>query len=365
MEGPAVHYNIGVSAWQLGRLELAADAFLIVAQQPEMAALAHYNLGLVSLRQDDADAARAWFLRARDGSDDPALQRLAEAQLDRLVPAAVTATSTPSRAAPRVFVAASLGYDDNVALLADGDVLGATDTASALAETSLGLSIPLGRSFSVEAGGFALRHADAAEFDQSGVQAEFVYRPQAGAWRGEMGAGAGVNWLDGETFEERVGLLLGASRGIATDWRLQLGYRLEDIEGSPPFTGLSGQRHEAGLQLDRRIGVQRIRLGYRLELNDRASEALSADRHRLDAEWQRDLDERLRMVLGAKWRYSHTSMQPASRTERRLELAAGVAGPLPGRWEWFLQYDWTRNDATDALLDYRRHRIMAGFQGLF
>src|SRR5688572_18813688 len=41
MSGPAVHFNIGVSAYKLSRWERAETAFREVARTPEMAALAH------------------------------------------------------------------------------------------------------------------------------------------------------------------------------------------------------------------------------------------------------------------------------------------------------------------------------------
>jgi len=367
MDGAAVHYNIGVSAWELGRLELAREAFLVVARSPEMAALAYYNLGLVSLRRDDPEAARDWFRQARERSDDATLRGLTDLQLEGLAPRAATAERAPRRTRDPalVFVAASLGYDDNVALVADGDLLGSSDTPSAFAETSLGLSVPLRGAFSLEAAAFILRHADASEFDQAGVQAELVYQADLGAWDGEIAGGAGLNWLDGEEYEQRFSMLLGATRRIATDWRLRVQYRFEDIDGSVPFERLSGQRHEAGAALYRSVGARRLRLEYRLELNDRASAALSADRHLLDAEWELELSNRLRVGFGAGWRDSRTEVRVFDLTERRLELAAGLAGPLAGRWEWSLRYDWTRNDATSAFFDYQRHRVVAGVQGLF
>ncbi|NGX16966.1 tetratricopeptide repeat protein [Wenzhouxiangella sp. XN24] len=367
MDGAAVHYNIGVSAWELDRLELAREAFLVVARSPEMAALAYYNLGLVSLRRDDPEAARDWFRRAREHSEEETLRELAELQLEGLAPAAATVGRVARRARDPVlvFVAASLGYDDNVALVADGDLLGSSDTPSAFAETSLGLSVPLGGAFSLEAAGFVLRHADASEFDQAGAQAELVYQAALGAWDGEIAAGAGLNWLDGEEYEQRFTMLLGATRRFATDWRLQLQYRFEDIDGSAPFERLSGRRQEAAVALYRRVGAQRLWFEYRLEFNDRDSAALSADRHRLDVEWERELHNRLRVGFGAGWRDSRTEVRVFDLTERRLELAAGLAGPLAGRWEWSLRYDWTRNDAKTPFFDYQRHRVVAGVQGLF
>jgi Flp pilus assembly protein TadD len=47
MQGPAVHFNIGVAAYRSGELARAERAFREVAATPAMAALAYYNLGMV------------------------------------------------------------------------------------------------------------------------------------------------------------------------------------------------------------------------------------------------------------------------------------------------------------------------------
>ena len=94
MPGPAVHYNMGVCAWETGDLSLAETAFHAAAQTPSMAPLAHYNLGLVALRRGDAQEAESWFRRAYDDSDDPRLAQLASAQLEQLG-AAPTRISPP------------------------------------------------------------------------------------------------------------------------------------------------------------------------------------------------------------------------------------------------------------------------------
>ena len=64
MSGPAVHFNIGVCAYRLGRWSRAASAFREVARTPEMAPLAHYNLGLVALGDGKRDEAARWFAQA-------------------------------------------------------------------------------------------------------------------------------------------------------------------------------------------------------------------------------------------------------------------------------------------------------------
>jgi len=362
LDGPAVHYNIGVCAWELGKLELAETAFQAAADSPGMAALAQYNLGLISLRRGEEQAARTRFLLARDASDDPRLQQLASTQLERLD--AIPGDVAPRRR-PLVFLSAQAGYDDNVVLTDDGALLGISDTGSAFAEAQAALSAPLRGRLSLEADAFLLRYAELDEFDQAGAQLDLVYRPALGRWRGELGAGYRLDQLDGERFEDRRKLLLGASRKLDERWDLRLRYRFEDVEGGDSFESLSGSWQEASVTLRRRDGSSRLRLEYRLEVNNRDDEAVSPDRHRADVQWITDLPWRTEMALGGAWRYSSYSQPQGERSERQAQLSAALLGPISGGWEWTLRYDWTRNSTSLETFAYTRHRVYAGIQQIF
>ena len=361
LAGPAVHFNIGVSAWELGELDTAEDAFRIAARTPEMAALARYNLGLISLRRGDEHAAAALFARVRDEATDASLRRLAMAQLDALGLAAPP--TAPQR--PLFFIALHGGYDDNVALVADGELLGVSDTDSALLETQLAMIAPLPADFRLEASAYLLRYQALDEFDQEGLRLDLYYHRDLGAWRGEVGAGYGLSRLDGERFEDQRGLSLSATRALVSRWDLRLRYRYDDIEGRAPFTTLSGDRHEASIRLRQRHEDQQLRLEYRFELNDRAGEEVSPDRHSLSAEWATAWRAGMQGSLGLGWRNSRYTPDGGAWSEQRLVASAGLLGPIARGWEWVLRYDWTRNSASLEDLEYRRHRVIAGVQGLF
>lgn len=363
LAGPAVHYNIGVCAWQLGRLDEAEAAFLVVADHPGMAATAYYNLGLISQRRGDRGSARAWFERARAGSDDDGLRRLAAAQLE--TPAPTVPAVTPSARRTVVYAAIQAGYDDNVALVADGEVLGISDTASAFAQAQLAARVPLGASVRLEASGYLLRYTQLEEFAQAGGRLGLVARRALGAWQGELGADHALNQLDGERFEDRSGLSLAATRPLGAAWDVRLRYRFEDISGREPFESLTGDRHEASLRLRRRADGHHLDLEYRYEANDRAADAVSPDRHRIAAEWTLDAPARMQARFGLGWRHSSYQLAGGRQTERQGLASAALLGPLAGRWRWLVQYDWTRNDASAAEFGYTRQRLFAGVDALF
>lgn len=363
-DGPAIHYNIGVCAWWLGELETAEEAFLATAAYPAMAPLAHYNLGLVARRRGDDAAARRWFSLALDGSaSDPALNQLAAGALAGLPPPAASPADARQRGA--VYLAANVGYDDNVALLADGDLVGVSDLDSGYGELQLAALGPLGRDFAVQGGAYLLNYADLPELDQAGAQLELWFRPAIGAWRAEIGAGYALNQLDGERFEDQRRLALGLTRRFGDDWRLRWRVEYDDIEGRAPYAGLTGDRLGTRVQLRRYLDTAQWQLEYRFEANDRDNPEFSPDRHRVDAEWRQDLARGLQLHAGIGWRHSSYDTPGLSWNEQRATALLGLSGPLAGAWEWIVRYDYTRNNATLEEFDYTRNRGFAGVQASF
>lgn len=366
LDGPAVHYNIGVCAWELGQLDLAEQAFLDTSRAPAMAPLAYYNLGLVSRRRGDIAAARDWFLRARDAAGaDEAVRQLAATGLAALPPAPTGVDTASTTARTAVFLSVAAGYDDNVALVADGELLGVSELDSPYTELQAAIAAPLPADLSLQAGAFMVNYADLPEFDQSGAQLELLYTPRLAAWRLELGGRYGLSRLDGARFEDQRSLLLGANRLIAGDWQLRLRLRYADIEGQAPYEGLTGDRVEAALRLRRQAGPHRFQAEYRFETNDRASAELSPERHRIDLAWDRDIARGLRASLVLGWRHSRFDTTEFSWTERRTNAGASLGGPIHGAWEWLLRYDWADNNASLADFEYDRNRIFAGVQAAF
>jgi tetratricopeptide (TPR) repeat protein len=363
LSGPAVQYNIGVSAWELGRLDEAEAAFLAVAEYPSMAPTAYYNLGLISKRRGDEDSARNWFERARAGSDDDNLRRLAAIQLGELEPLPVRVP--PAAPRPVLYLAMQAGYDDNVALVADGEVLGVSDTGSAFAESQLAAVVPLGADLRLEGSAFIGRYPDLGQFDQTGGGVGLTARRALREWHGEIGVGLALNQLDGDRFEDRRSVTLTALRALPEDWDLRMRYRYEDITGRGLFSSLSGDRHEASLRLRHRADAYRLRLEYRFETNDREGDLVSPDRHGVDAEWTLDAYRGVQALLGLGWRHSSYSRADGGQSEQRGFASAGLLGPLAGRWLWTARYDWTRNSASAEEFDFTRQRLFAGVEAVF
>jgi hypothetical protein len=97
-----------------------------------MAPLAHYNLGLVAVAEHKEEQAARWFAQARSETSDERLQSLSTDQLARL--------PRPVERNWYAYGAVAAGYDDNVALVSNGDVLGVT--ASTMRSRSCRLRSP-------------------------------------------------------------------------------------------------------------------------------------------------------------------------------------------------------------------------------
>jgi hypothetical protein len=356
MQGPAVHYNVGVAAFRLQRYERARVAFEQVAQTPEMAALAHYNLGLIARAEGNDALARDFFTRVRAETQDARLQSLAAKQLGE-----------PDPLAPLVwgaFAASGVGYDDNVTLTANGNAFGIARESDFYADTQLVGSLSFGSGWRVDGDLSLLNYADLDEFDQWGVGFSGRYRFALHDWIADAGAQFSAAWLDGAPFEQRQSLFMQATRSLNDTWRVRGRVRLSNINGASDYPGYDGLRHEASVRLNRDSADWMMSFGYLFEVSDYDSAALSAVRHMLLADARR-IVTRLWSLRGTlSYRVSEYDEQ-AIGSEDRVELALGAERALTDRWSLVLQYLFTDNSASTRDYDYQRNRLFAGVEATF
>jgi tetratricopeptide (TPR) repeat protein len=353
MSGPAVHFNIGVCSYKLGRWARAETAFREVAHTPQMAALAHYNLGLVALGAGQSDEAMRWFGQVEHETSDERLKSLAMARLAQL--------PSPPERNWLAFGSFAAGYDDNVALISGGDVLGVSGTDDSFAELQLAATAPLVGDWRFDGGLVLLDYTDLDSFDQLSINAGARYRMALREWAGEAGLQLTYATLDGNGFENKRMLLLQATRPLPDDWRLRVRYRFSDIDGLDGFDGLDGTRHELGLRGLWRRGSWDVTVDYRFDKTDYADEALSFDRQQLsvDAEYELDANWTLQASL-AHDRSSYD--QAANGSEDRTELALAVTRDFGSQWRAFVRYAYADNQADLPEFDYERNWISAGVE---
>ena len=319
-----------------------------------MAPLAHYNLGLVALAESKDDEAARWFALAHREAGDERLRSLATEQLARL-----------QRAVPErnwlAYGSIAAGYDDNVALVSSGDVLGVSGIDDMFAELQLAAAAPLTGRWRFDGGIVLLDYQDLDSFDQLSVNASARYRMPLGAWSSEAALQLAYATLDSEGFENTRSVQLQATRALTNDWRLRARYRFSDVDGLNAFAGLDGRRHELGMRSAWRRGRWDLTVAYRFESSDYDNAALSLDRHQLSFDVQRALD--------ANWTVQASLARDRSRydvaangNENRTELALAVSRNLSALWRAVVRYAYADNQADLAEFDYQRNRISAGVE---
>jgi tetratricopeptide (TPR) repeat protein len=353
MTGPAVQFNIGVCAYKTGRWSRAESAFTEVARTPEMAALAHYNLGLVALGAGKQTAASRWFARAERETADERLKSLATAQLARVPP--------PPERDWLAYGSFAAGYDDNVALVSGGDVLGVSGTDDTFAELQIAAAAPLTGPWRFDGGLVLLDYQDLDSFDQMSLNAGTRYRMQLGDWTGDAALQAIYSTLDGEGFESKQALLLQAMRPLTEEWRLRARYRFSRIDGLSGFSGLDGHKHDLGVRGIWRRGPWDVSIDYRFDTTDYDDETLSYERHQIAVDARYELDDTWTLEAGLSRDRSRYDVSDNG-TEDRTELTLGVDYAFSGTWRAVVRYAYADNEADLPEFDYSRNRISAGIE---
>jgi tetratricopeptide (TPR) repeat protein len=353
MSGPAVHFNIGVCAYRLGRWSRAASAFREVARTPQMAALAHYNLGLVALGDGKRDEAGRWFAQAERETTDEGLRSLATRQLAQLPP--------PPERNWVAFGSLAAGYDDNVALVSGGDVLGVSGTDDTFGELQIAAAGPLVGPWLFDGGIVLLDYQDLDSFDQLTVNAGARYRLPLGDWTGDAALQLSYATLDSEGFESKRMLLLQATRALSEEWRLRARYRFSDIDGLDGFQGLDGYRHELGIRGMWSRNSWDVTVEYRFDSSDYQDESLSFSRHQLGVDVQRDLDENWSVQAGLSFDRSRYDVA-TNGTEERFELTTAASRKLGDTWRVVVRYAYADNQADLPEFNYQRNLVSAGVE---
>lgn len=355
MTGPAIHFNIGVAAYRVGNHARAEAAFNEVARTPAMAGLAYYNLGLVALERDDSTTAAQWFARAEQAADNTNLREMASARLGELRP--------PMREAPWFgYAAFGMGYDDNVALVSNSNVLGISDSADNFAEAQLALSTPLTDAWRVDGGLFLVDYQDLDSFDQLGANAGARYRWSHGEWTNDVGARLSYSALDGAGFENRRTLSVQASRELLPELRVRGRYGFNHIDGLNDFKGLSGRQQEVSARLDwAALTAWEVSIEYQYENDDYDDATLSAKRHQVSMDVAHEIGTDWLVAFEAMRRHSDYDAD-LNGTEERTDLALTVTRTLTSRWRLVVRHAYTSNQADLRAFDYRGNRISAGVE---
>ena len=365
MAGPAVHYNIGVCQYRLGRFTSATSTFNLIADSyPAMKPLAHYNLGLIAYQQNDPALARQFLTRARQGTDTKIVQ-LAEAMLNRLPGEPEEATPPPSP----VFglVELRVGHDDNVALLADIAIPAELSAKSSFVEVLAFLSdsAPSTTGFHFDASVLSVQYTDAPQYDQNAARGGGSYR-WAGNWRPELQAYYNHTTLDGDGFDNRLGIGAGITRALGSSTRLRIRLIHEDIDNaSSAYSFVDGDREQLDLRLRHDVPWGVLTLSYTLEKNDRVDPSVSPDRNRWSLSYMHRLDTGWAIDVAVTARSSDYDELAEPRSEDLSSLSVGFRKSLGEHWSLSGDYELSDNATTVEAFDYDRRQVALGLMRTF
>jgi hypothetical protein len=360
--GPAVHYNIAVCHYKLGNYAEAESVFRFVADEyPAMRALAQYNVGLALQKRGRESDAQSFFREARDGGD----ERVAS------LAAAMLTVEEPHRgpsAAWMTFVDLNLGHDDNVALLDETTLPAGQSVESPFTEMSVNVTGPLDRrkGFRLDGSAYSARYDDASQFDQDVFGLRTPYRWGTGNWSGEAGPHFTYSTVDGNGFEQHLGLGISVKHLLSarTSFGLQVAHEeVDDLEAR--YAYVEGSRDSFGLTWEHRDESRRMSLGYDFESNSRQDPRVSPTRNRVWMRYRQTVNEIWTIDLYAAHRGSaYNELQPSA-DEDFNDFYFGLARNLGERWQLNAKYRWSDNDSGLPNLSYTRNRIALGLTASF
>jgi hypothetical protein len=376
MDEPSLHYNLGSTYYKLGRYTEARAAFLKTAKDPGLAPLAYYNLGLSSLRLGETDSATDWFERVLDTSDNPRLRQLALAQLKR-----APAPASPSRGSASLGI--NTGYDTNVLLTSDSNVLTSTQQGDLFVETfgygsyRIGPEIR-GVTFGIDGNADLIHYSKLKDYDIADFLIGGTAR-RAGAWTGELGAHLGYTALGGNPFTRENLFSLAAYHDFTPEVGLRLRYEYGVIdELDTRYRYLDGLRRRFDARLSVRQGGRRLSLMYEFETNDRRDlsaplfTSYSPIRQGLRLLGETPLRGQLRLEGELRWlysRYRDPSEISVGTFERRIDnrLSGGLrlAYSLDHSTDASLEYLYTNNVSDIGRYQYVHNLVTIGLSKYF
>jgi hypothetical protein len=357
MQGPAVHYNIGVAAYRTGDLARAETAFQEVGRTPAMAALARYNLALVALKRGDGKAARQWLERVE--TSDEKLAGLVQSRLDELP------KNSPSKAWS-LYARSGLGFDGNVALRSASIDTTGSGQDDAFGELMLAGSYSFRPSWRFDGAVGLLRYADLDEFDQDALSFGVIHGMTLDAWHLEPGVYVSQFSLGGDVYERSAAASAGATRAFFGSGWLRAQLRVSAVNGEGDFSGLSGSRSELSLRYEWegppswRFGAQT-----RAEFNNSEDEVFASRWIEIGADTRWSASPQWTLVAGVTLRQTRHPAQSTTedawdddRTAFRLEATRLL-------WEHaqlFVRYEHEHNQSPVSENGYDRDWIAASIE---
>jgi len=375
LDSTSVRYNMAVTYYRLGQLDASAIEFRGLLSDPGSAPTAHYNLGLIARHQGDNRTAQHHFRQAQELAATQELRNLATAGLRSVTPA-------PPKRRGQAVISVAGGYDDNVTLAPQADLVGVSGEGDGFLEfLAAGRYMIAGdasKGWRAEGALYLREYLDVDGFDQAALRAGLTQLGSAGSWRTAFGGYTDVILLDGDYFQSIFSASAQGIRPVGGNGELLLRYRISRIEADDDFDQLSGWRQRGRVQGRWRHGFGDLVLGYELEWNDRRDvqtattfSSRSPLRNLLYGEVLRQVGSNWEVSARGEYRRSRyrdpdtTLTSSRKRQDDSLELRLRADRRLGASSRVYGTYTRSDNDSNFEVFDYRRSEFMAGLEWVF
>jgi tetratricopeptide (TPR) repeat protein len=366
----ALHFNLGVALYRVGRFNDAEAAFRRAVSSGVMVAPVYYQLGRIARERGDTAGARSAFRRAeRAASTAPLRQRARDAL------GALDAAPTPP---DYVYLGFGGGHDSNIALT-PSDASGASEVSDQFVDAVLVGRWPVGEQGYLRGTAYLQSFLDESGFDLLSLRGGVGRVGRLGDnWRWDAWIDGRHQRYGGDPFEDA---LLGGGRlkrPLGPGWSLELDYQLEVANGATDFGFLDGVEHAFGISLD-----ERGRTGWGLSagvgVSDRddletadAFYSFSWQEIELAADHTFRLDSEHHLTLSGDWRrrdYDGREVRNGAtvgtREDDRIGLGVALERQLDHDWDARASLRVEERDSTLSEFDYDRTVLRIGVGRVF
>ncbi|HUR41222.1 MAG TPA: hypothetical protein VM240_08640, partial [Verrucomicrobiae bacterium] len=224
------------------------------------------------------------------------------------------------------------------------------------------------------------QHGDEAGYDQQSGELGVRHYWGVGAWRLGTGVEGGAAWLDGESYQSTGAVVADARRVFGAN-TATLRYEGLHVAGEGEYVYLDGWRHRAQGLLARSVGAYRARGEVAWEINDRRDLTVgdefsshSPERRELGLTVSSPVLREYSLELRGRYRTSDYDepnrfeqdgvLLKQSRGDTLIATGARLRLRKAQDWNWFADYQFSRNDSSIDAFDYARHVAAIGVEWL-
>lgn len=379
--GSQLTYSLGVTYYRLGRYGDARREFQSLLADPKLAALCHYNLGLVAEGQQDRTSALHEYRLAYAQTQDPKLKSLARTQIDRLTPGTAHTLNWFG------YANLAAGYDDNVALAPqNGAVLKTAGTGSPLMTLLAGGGHQLTGTYDDGVVLFAhfynTDYLRLSRYNERMLSFGGQLRQTTGMWAWQLGLSASQITVGGSGFETMGSMRVNAQRKLGAGNTLAAGYYYDRISGQSGYGYLTGSQQRLFVEDRIDMSLGRFTAGFQHETNSRnnftaTNEFLSTSpaRNRLYAGLRLFPERTLSWDMGAEYEKSHytpadvlpsgTGTVTITRDDTQYVWRIGAEYRLSSHWRLKGQYRYLNNQSNISGYAYKSNLFTLSLNYLF